>query len=98
MKWKNTTNYSQTERDRTPREWTIEPAKGLRIIIHHYLGCGDAWFVSCHGINLSQRQLQNIDVEDAKSEALSVVYSRLAFWMAALEKIDPSKPGDGREV
>ncbi len=64
---------------------------GLVIIVHRVFGVESGWFVTCHGASMANCPLRNLKIQDAKSEALSVVYARLQTWIGALDDIDPSK-------
>jgi len=95
--WHDTTSYSQGEvcGEVEPRTWTLTVAPDLTIKVHHYIGCGGQWFVSCHAVNISQCPLVNILIEDAKSEAVSIIFARLSVWLIAVKKLDPSKKWGG---
>lgn len=47
------------------------------IKLHHYVGCGDAWFVSCHQLGIDRFELGNIPVEQAKDKAYAVVFNKI---------------------
>jgi hypothetical protein len=90
--WIDTTSYSRGESREgvEPQKWTLAVGDSMEtfiIVVHHYLGCGDQWFASCHAVNLSQHVLSSRGVEDAKIEAVSLVYRRLLRWLSLVEKV-----------
>lgn len=50
--------------------------KGICISIHHYVGCGDVWFVSCHDFRIEQVELGEMPVEKAKRLAYNIVKTK----------------------
>lgn len=73
--WKDTSSWSQSDKDRsTPTAWTWE-GKTFDVVVHHLYGCGDGWYVSCcrGALDISRRPLSSSNAEDAKAEALSLV-------------------------
>ena len=72
-KWEDTSAWSRSDKDRSvAKEWTIKSGD-LVITIHHYIGCGQAWYVSCHALKISRNDLSTNDAEMAKSRALNLV-------------------------
>ena len=87
LKWKDTSSWRQSttaEQRKTPEEWTL-CAGNIRIMIHHYIGCGSTWFVTCHILGLSKMELVNTDPDKAKSEAIGVVIK----YITKLSKLVP---------
>lgn len=70
--WKDTSHFSGGDVNRVPNEFTIE-SRRIKIVLHHYVGNGEAWFVSSYPDLVRQRQLFATDIESAKVEALCVV-------------------------
>lgn len=42
----------------------------FRLVVHHWVGCGDDWFTSCNGI-FKEKSLKATSLDDAKEEALN---------------------------
>lgn len=70
--WKDVSSYySQSDKIITPD--TFEAYCGLfRLVVHHYHGCEDTWFASCQSVFVL-RELQSLDIEEAKVEAVSIL-------------------------
>ena len=66
--WQDTTSSRGNKDDK----WTTK-IFGVDITIHHYLGCGNTWFVSCHQVHLEKHQLKAGTSDEAKVEALTVL-------------------------
>lgn len=49
----------------------------LRIRIHHYVGCGDTWFLSCKALNISTEELHNEVFERAVVEAKEIIDEKI---------------------
>lgn len=72
MKWIDTTSYSQSDKERTPRVWTIK-SKSLAITVHRHRHYDpDIWLLSCPHI-CDCKELKSKDIELAKNEALNYV-------------------------
>jgi len=83
MKWENETRHGEII------------ASGVeigcfRLDVHHYMGCGETWFVSCQGI-FHNEELGEMLLDDAKimagerlqiklEEAISLQKQTSAFW------------------
>jgi hypothetical protein len=75
--WKDTTSYIQGARGTVePRSWTLDGAL-VSITVHRYIGCGDAWFVTCRQAGLEAADLNGPTLEDAKRQALDRVRQTL---------------------
>lgn len=85
IEWTDATIYTQGE-ERKPRAWEIR-TKTLLISVHHYVGCGEEWFVSCHDLRIERRPLKATDAEKARAEALDVVRRRVERIAADLAKV-----------
>lgn len=53
-----------------------EDRRGIRISLHHYVGCGDIWFVSCHDFRIDRVELGEMPVEKAKRLAYNLVKTK----------------------
>ena len=75
MEWKDTTSYSQSDKERIPRSWTIKSVE-LSITVHRHRDYDkDVWLLSCVNLHIDCKQLGNKDIELAKNEALNYVAS-----------------------
>lgn len=61
--------------------------RGFRISIHHYVRCGDAWFVTAHDIGVKANELKATGVEEAKREGLLKIYERISELVESLTGI-----------
>jgi len=76
--WKDASSWSQSttaEKRKTPNTWEVLLGS-LRVTVHHCIGFGNAWFLSCYEVRLSQIDLDTDDVEVAKRRALSRVLDK----------------------
>ncbi|MDY7037852.1 MAG: hypothetical protein SV375_17030 [Thermodesulfobacteriota bacterium] len=48
----------------------------FKLSVHHYIGCGDAWFMSCYGI-FDKHELGEISLNDAKVMATARLQIKL---------------------
>ncbi len=67
--WKDVTSYRQSERGTKPepRKWEAKVGP-LRVSIHRFHGAGPVWFVTCHDLQMSARELKSPGIEDARKE------------------------------
>lgn len=86
-KWTDASSYSSGDTVRTPRAFSMDLGEGDRIDLHHYINCGDTWFVSCFRVGIERVQLSAIKVEDAKTEAIGVVNKRACALVAKLARV-----------
>ncbi len=80
MRWSDTTG----RRNETDQKWTAEIYGGCALIIHHYIGCGDAWFASCQAIGMDKEPLKATSSGDAKAEAIEAVLRHIDDKIATL--------------
>lgn len=45
----------------------------LLVEVHHYIGCGDAWFLTCNTLGIRCRTLMEKDVADAIDKASEII-------------------------
>lgn len=66
------------------RKDSAEMQIGLfRLVVHHWVGCGDGWFTSCYGV-FKEKSLKATSMDDAKEEALSHFKNTLQSALDAL--------------
>jgi hypothetical protein len=89
--WKDTTSYSQNTKreDRVPKTWELR-LKHLRIKVHRYHSIDDVWFLTCHDINISVRELASKELEQAKCQAKAIVQATLEHMLEELIEIGGS--------
>lgn len=59
----------------------------LKMSIHHYTGCGDAWFLSCGRLNINQRDLYTEDFKEAIEKSKEVIYHEISELIEEFNKI-----------
>lgn len=70
MKFKSNAKYE--EEPETGSIFTLK-YNSLGIVIHKYVGCGDALFLNCSVLDIFDRNLETEDFEEAVSKAKEVV-------------------------
>lgn len=62
MNFKSNAKYNQQ-----PENGSVFELKdnGLGISIHHYIGCGNDWYVSCKALGISAKSLYTQDFTEA---------------------------------
>lgn len=74
--WKDETSYSRADTDRTPRTWVLE-SKLLRVTVHRHIYYPGKWLLSCERVSVDTIPLESTEIDDAKREAVRVVYRRI---------------------
>ena len=69
MNWKDETSYSQSEKERIPRTWSVKLAD-MRLVVTRSHGL-EGWFVD--SAITGRRQLKSEEVAPAQIEALKMV-------------------------
>jgi hypothetical protein len=87
MKWKDVSSYCQGDVDCTPRTWSVDAGAVTIIITRWLFGNPDRWYLSCAQCNLNRVELNNLDIEPAKKEAVELVRSYLQTMLAAVDRI-----------
>jgi predicted transcriptional regulator len=67
--------------------WSIGDESRLEISIHHMVYDEEHWYLSCHRVEISRRQLDSSDLEDAKIEAVKIIESKLKTQYKELQKL-----------
>lgn len=60
---------------------------GLRISIHRIVGIEDTWFLSCHTLQISQRELYENDFDKAVEKAKNIIYDEIKELQEEFNKI-----------
>ena len=72
------TNVYVWRKTRTDKYELYPDAIPSGIIIHHYVGCGDGWYLTCRSVDIVCEELISRDIEHAKAEALRVINIKAA--------------------
>lgn len=68
--WESNARSNMTFRDGTVYKYQ----KGKILAeVHHYMGCGDTWFLSCSALGINCMQLEEIDILDAIDKASEII-------------------------
>ena len=84
-KWRDTSSYSRGAAVRAPNEFTLDLGNGDRLVVHHYVGCGDDWFCSMHRLGLERVRLSAVSADEAMDAALAVARTRAMDVSAKLD-------------
>lgn len=77
QEWKDTTSYSRSDTKRIPRIYELK-INDLRIIVHRVTHL-EGWFLSVyHKLPIRDRFLGDIDIEDAKQEAIKIIIAEIS--------------------
>jgi len=77
MKWVDETGYSQSDKIRVPRIWTMR-SLSLAVSVHRLHGAErDKWYMSCHTLDMVSVPLEQGETRDAQTEALQRVSARI---------------------
>lgn len=66
---------------------TLYLDRNINVCVHEYVGCGAALFVTCHDLRIERRQLNSMNLDEAKSEAIGVCLMRTAYITSLLAKV-----------
>lgn len=90
--WKDESSYSRGERGtREPSVWSLD-SKAIRLRVHRLHGVEGLWFLSCYGLALENCQLDAIEIEPAKQEALVRMHRRALYFAEQLDHAMKGKP------
>lgn len=72
-----------------PEEGSVFELKNnnLKMQIHHYIGCGDAWFLSCASLSISQRDLHTEDFTEAVVKSKEILWEEISSLLEEFNKI-----------
>lgn len=84
MEFKSNAKYG-----RRPEEGTIFELNNnnLKISIHHYVGCGESWFLSCKSLGISCKDLYTNDFNDAVEKAKELIWEDISVLIEEFNKI-----------
>ena len=88
--WKDETVYSQSDKVREPRTWTIKSGN-LAVTVTRKVYDPGAWYAICHALGI-ERRLADTDLPQAKRAAKALVASKIAKLAAEFEQIKEATP------
>lgn len=74
--WTDSTSYSRDSKDRTPTSWTVH-FHGIRVSVWKSRYEENAYECACHGSFTLERSLDAKTPEEAREEALALVYEEI---------------------
>ena len=84
MKFKSNARWNEPKENGTIFELKNN---GLRIKIHRIIYIEDTWFLSCHALNISQRDLHERDFDKAVKKAKAIINQEIGKLMEEYDKI-----------
>ena len=84
MKFKSNARWNEPKENGTIFELKNN---GLRIKIHRIIHIEDTWFLSCHTLNISQRDLHERDFDKAVKKAKAIINQEIGKLMEEYDKI-----------
>ena len=84
MKFKSNARWNEPKENGTIFELKNN---GLRIKIHRIIYIEDTWFLSCHALNNSQRDLYERDFDKAVKKAKAIINQEIGKLMEEYDKI-----------
>ena len=84
MKFKSNARWNEPKENGTIFELKNN---GLRIKIHRIIHIEDTWFLSCHTLNISQRDLYERDFDKAVKKAKAIINQEIGKLMEEYDKI-----------
>lgn len=81
--WVDRTSFSQNDKDRTPRTWTLQ-FEGFRVTVTRHIHYPGKWVLSCYELRMDCVELKEAELEKAQKEALNLVRRKLK---AMLEQV-----------
>lgn len=84
MEFKSNAKYGQK-----PEEGSVFELKNnnLKMSIHHYVGLGDSWFLSCKSLGISCRDLDTNDFIEAVTNAKGIIWEEISSLTEEFNKI-----------
>lgn len=58
----------------------------LGILIHHYIGCGNNWYLSCKALKMSNRSLETENFEEAVVKAKIIIWHEVILLLSYMKK------------
>lgn len=74
MKFKSNAKYN--EELKTGSIFSLK-SNSLGIVIHKYIGCGDALFLNCSALDIFNYDLETEDFDEAVSKAKEIIMSKV---------------------
>lgn len=89
LNWVGNQGYNETE-DKA-NEFSLKSKEGfigVTVKLHHYVGCGNVWFVSCHQLGIERREIGDVDTNEAKKIAYDIVKHKVQELYNAVNSMD----------
>jgi hypothetical protein len=62
---------------------------GLRLTVHHYFGCGSAYFATCFELGINKADLHTVDLTTAKNRAVCLAQLTASRLYEATKRLQP---------
>lgn len=82
LEWKSNAQYNEDLNEGSIFE--LKDNK-LGISIHHYVGCGNNWYLSCKALKMSSRSLETENFEEAVEKAKRIIWHEVDLLMCYME-------------
>jgi hypothetical protein len=94
VRWRDISRYCKDDKDRVPYRFQIQAADGVFVIVTRWVhGDPMRWYLICRAAACNiHMELSNLDLEDAKREALGHVHELLIKRAQTVEKLMRQTP------
>ena len=83
--WNDITSYSRNNKERVPQTWELK-RDSLRIRVSRHINYEpDQWLLSCREFGIDNHLLKSKNIEEAKNEALVLLYYAAKAMMGELK-------------
>ena len=82
LEWKSNAQYNEEVEQGSVFE--LKDNK-LGISIHHYIGCGNNWYLTCKALKMSARSLETEDFEEAVEKAKKIICHEVDLLVCCME-------------
>uniref|UniRef100_A0A6H2A083 Uncharacterized protein n=1 Tax=viral metagenome TaxID=1070528 RepID=A0A6H2A083_9ZZZZ len=76
IQWKDETSYSISDKERMPSIWEAR-INAIDICVHRHIHYPGKWLLASRYIGIEKKELNSNDIDEAKKEALFIVYKHL---------------------
>lgn len=71
LAWRDVSSFSREEKDRTPESFSLE-LNHCEIGVHRHIYYPGAWLAHCWELNVKDKVLKSVEIEQAKKEAIKL--------------------------
>lgn len=96
--WKDTSRFSQSDKERVPNEFMLTVGKFKLIVHRHIYYPKDVWVASCRPYVFEHCELESKDIKEAKCQAADMLYVILRDAIDALARRIAIALMSGREL